>query len=150
MKNNVLFFFLVMVLLLPLSLLAQDWRTNWDDAKSEAEKENKKLILVFSGSDWCIPCIKLEKEVWENSTFNEYAKDNYVLFRADFPKRKKNKLDNITQKRNDMLAAEYNPKGYFPFVVIMDSQGNVRGLLGYEKKSPKDYITRINQFLIEK
>ncbi|MBA23075.1 MAG: thiol-disulfide isomerase [Flavobacteriales bacterium] len=150
MKNNVLFFFLVMVLLLPLSLLAQDWRTNWDDAKSEAEKENKKLILVFSGSDWCIPCIKLEKEVWENSTFNEYAKDNYVLFRADFPKRKKNKLDNITQKRNDMLAAEYNPKGYFPFVVIIDSQGNVRGLLGYEKKSPKDYITRINQFLIEK
>ncbi len=139
-----------MVLLLPLSLLAQDWRTNWDDAKSEAEKENKKLILVFSGSDWCIPCIKLEKEVWENSTFNEYAKDNYVLFRADFPKRKKNKLDNITQKRNDMLAAEYNPKGYFPFVVIIDSQGNVRGLLGYEKKSPKDYITRINQFLIEK
>ena len=99
-----------MVLLLPLSLLAQDWRTNWDDAKSEAEKENKKLILVFSGSDWCIPCIKLEKEVWENSTFNEYAKDNYVLFRADFPK----------------------------------------SLLGYEKKSPKDYITRINQFLIEK
>jgi thioredoxin-related protein len=150
MKNNVLFFFLVMVLLLPLSLFAQDWRTNWDDAKSEAEKENKKLILVFSGSDWCIPCIKLEKEVWENSTFNEYAKDNYVLFRADFPKRKKNKLDNITQKRNDMLAAEYNPKGYFPFVVIIDSQGNVRGLLGYEKKSPKDYITRINQFLIEK
>jgi thioredoxin-related protein len=150
MKNNVLFFFLVMVLLLPLSLLAQDWRTNWDDAKSEAEKENKKLILVFSGSDWCIPCIKLEKEVWENSTFNEYAKENYVLFRADFPKRKKNKLDNITQKRNDMLAAEYNPKGYFPFVVIIDSQGNVRGLLGYEKKSPKDYITRINQFLIEK
>ena len=139
-----------MVLLLPLSLFAQDWRTNWDDAKSEAEKENKKLILVFSGSDWCIPCIKLEKEVWENSTFNEYAKDNYVLFRADFPKRKKNKLDNITQKRNDMLAAEYNPKGYFPFVVIIDSQGNVRGLLGYEKKSPKDYITRINQFLIEK
>ena len=139
-----------MVLLLPLSLLAQDWRTNWDDAKSEAEKENKKLILVFSGSDWCIPCIKLEKEVWENSTFNEYAKDNYVLFRADFPKRKKNKLDNITQKRNDMLAAEYNPKGYFPFVVIIDSQGNVRCLLGYEKKSPKDYITRINQFLIEK
>ena len=135
-----------MVLLLPLSLLAQDWRTNWDDAKLEAEKENKKLILVFSGSDWCIPCIKLEKEVWENSTFNEYAKDNYVLFRADFPKRKKNKLDNVTQKRNDMLAAEYNPKGYFPFVVIMDSQGNVRGLLGYEKKSPKDYITRINQF----
>ena len=143
MKKNGLFF---LILLLSSGLLAQDWRTNWDDAKSEAEKGNKKLILVFSGSDWCIPCIKLEKEIWINSTFNEYAKDNYVLFRADFPKRKKNKLDNFTQKRNAMLAAEYNPKGYFPFVVIMDSQGNVRGFLGYEKTSPKDYITEINQF----
>tara|TARA_B100000767_G_scaffold275734_1_gene314816 strand:- start:1269 stop:1709 length:441 start_codon:yes stop_codon:yes gene_type:complete len=145
LKKNDLFLLLGLALLLPSSLLSQDWRTNWEDAKSEAEIGNKKLILVFSGSDWCIPCIKLEKEIWINSTFNEYAKDNYVLFRADFPKRKKNKLDNVTQKRNDLLAAHYNPKGYFPFVVIMDSKGNVSGFLGFEKTSPKDYITRINQ-----
>jgi thioredoxin-related protein len=146
MKNKILFLFYVLVILIPFNLLAQDWRTNWDAAKVEAKKENKKLILVFSGSDWCIPCIKLEKEIWKDPTFNEYAKKNYILFRADFPKRKKNKLDNSIQKRNDMLAIEYNPNGYFPLVVVIDSNENVLGRLGYEKTPPKDYISRINQF----
>lgn len=146
MKKKVLFFFYGLVIMMPFNLLAQDWRTNWDEAKVEAKKENKKLILVFSGSDWCIPCIKLEKEIWKDPGFNDYAKKNYILFRADFPKRKKNKLDDSIQKRNAMLAIEYNPNGYFPLVVVMDSNENVLGRLGYEKTPPKDYISRINQF----
>ena len=58
-------------------------------AKEKAFKEHKKLLLVFSGSDWCIPCIRLEKEVWQDSIFLAYAKENLVLYRADFPKRKR-------------------------------------------------------------
>ena len=127
------------------SLFAQEWRTDWDTAKVEAEKANKKLILVFSGSDWCIPCIKLEKEIWENSSFIQYAEQHYVLFRADFPKRKKNKLPETIQQLNDRLASEYNPKGYFPLVVVLDTQGKVKGQLGYEKLTPEAYIALIEQ-----
>ena len=126
-------------------LSAQEWRTDWDTAKVEAEQANKKLILVFSGSDWCIPCIKLEKEIWENSSFIQYAEQHYVLFRADFPKRKKNKLPETIQQLNDRLASEYNPKGYFPLVVVLDTQGKVRGQLGYEKLTPEAYIALIEQ-----
>ena len=126
-------------------LSAQEWRTDWDTAKVEAEQANKKLILVFSGSDWCIPCIKLEKEIWENSSFIQYAEQHYVLFRADFPKRKKNKLPETIQQLNDRLASEYNPKGYFPLVVVLDAQGKVKGQLGYEKLTPKSYISLIEQ-----
>jgi thioredoxin-related protein len=126
-------------------LSAQEWRTDWDTAKVEAEQANKKLILVFSGSDWCIPCIKLEKEIWENSSFIQYAEQHYVLFRADFPKRKKNKLPETIQQLNDRLASEYNPKGYFPLVVVLDTQGKVKGQLGYEKLSPEAYIALIEQ-----
>jgi thioredoxin-related protein len=126
-------------------LSAQEWRTDWDTAKVEAEQANKKLILVFSGSDWCIPCIKLEKEIWENSSFIQYAEQHYVLFRADFPKRKKNKLPETIQQLNDRLASEYNPKGYFPLVVVLDSKGKVKGQLGYEKLSPEAYIALIEQ-----
>ena len=111
----------------------------------EAEQANKKLILVFSGSDWCIPCIKLEKEIWENSSFIQYAEQHYVLFRADFPKRKKNKLPETIQQLNDRLASEYNPKGYFPLVVVLDTQGKVKGQLGYEKLTPEAYIALIEQ-----
>ena len=126
-------------------LSAQEWRTDWDTAKVEAEQANKKLILVFSGSDWCIPCIKLEKEIWENSSFIQYAEQHYVLFRADFPKRKKNKLPETIQQLNDRLASEYNPKGYFPLVVVLDTQGKVKGQLGYEKSTPEAYIALIEQ-----
>ena len=127
------------------SLFAQEWRTDWDTAKVEAEQANKKLILVFSGSDWCIPCIKLEKEIWENPSFYQYAQQHYVLFRADFPKRKKNKLPETIQQLNDSLASEYNPKGYFPLIVVLNSKGKVKGQLGYEKVTPEDYIGLIEQ-----
>ena len=126
-------------------LSAQEWRTDWDTAKVEAEQANKKLILVFSGSDWCIPCIKLEKEIWENSSFIQYAEQHYVLFRADFPKRKKNTLPETIQQLNDRLASEYNPKGYFPLVVVLDAKGKVKGQLGYEKLTPEAYIALIEQ-----
>ena len=126
-------------------LSAQEWRTDWDAAMEEAEQANKKIILVFSGSDWCIPCIKLEKEIWENSSFIQYAEQHYVLFRADFPKRKKNKLPETIQQLNDRLASEYNPKGYFPLVVVLDTQGKVKGQLGYEKLTPEAYIALIEQ-----
>lgn len=140
--------FLLIVFILSLNtarLSAQDWRTDWDIAKVEAEQANKKLILVFSGSDWCIPCIKLEKEIWESPSFTQYAEQYYVLFRADFPKRKKNKLPEKIQKLNDRLASEYNSKGYFPLVVVLDTKGKVKGQLGYEKLTPEAYIALIEQ-----
>ena len=141
-------YFLLIVFILSLNtarLSAQDWRTDWDIARVEAEQANKKLILVFSGSDWCIPCIKLEKEIWESSSFTQYAEQYYVLFRADFPKRKKNKLPETIQKLNDRLASEYNSKGYFPLVVVLDAKGKVKGQLGYEKLTPEAYIALIEQ-----
>jgi thioredoxin-related protein len=140
--------FLLIVFILSLNtarLSAQDWRTDWDIAKVEAEQANKKLILVFSGSDWCIPCIKLEKEIWESPSFTQYAEQYYVLFRADFPKRKKNKLPETIQKLNDRLASEYNSKGYFPLVVVLGAKGKVKGQLGYEKLTPEAYIALIEQ-----
>ena len=140
--------FLLIVFILSLNtarLSAQYWRTDWDIARVEAEQANKKLILVFSGSDWCIPCIKLEKEIWESSSFTQYAEQYYVLFRADFPKRKKNKLPEMIQKLNDRLASKYNSKGYFPLVVVLDAKGKVKGQLGYEKLTPEAYIALIEQ-----
>jgi|TARA_B110000967_G_scaffold10249_1_gene10178 thioredoxin-related protein len=145
MRKYALITILFVLIMNTARLSAQEWRTDWDTAKVEAEQANKKLILVFSGSDWCIPCIKLEKEIWENSSFIQYAEQHYVLFRADFPKRKKNKLPETIQQLNDRLASEYNPKGYFPLVVVLDTQGKVKGQLGYEKLTPEAYIALIEQ-----
>ena len=118
-------------------LLAQDWKTDFTVAKKEAAKENKPIILVFQGSDWCAPCIKLDKEIWSTEEFKDYAQKNYVMLKADFPRKNKNTLSPEQQEKNNKLAEMYNSNGYFPFVVVLDKSGKVLGQAGYQKSEVK-------------
>lgn len=106
----------------------------------------KKILLVFQGSDWCAPCIKMEHNVWSQEAFKSYAKEHFILLKADFPKRKNNRLEVAQQEHNDALAEQYNPQGIFPLVVIMDQDGKVIGKTGYKKYDAKTYIEHIQQF----
>jgi thioredoxin-related protein len=135
-----------MVMLTSVSF-SQDWITDFQTAKSIAKKENKAIVLVFQGSDWCAPCMKLEREIWSTETFKKYAKDHFVMLQADFPRRKKNALPNEQQEKNNMLFEKYNKNGYFPFVVILDANGNVLGETGYEKTTPQQYINKLESFI---
>jgi len=128
------------------SVNAQDWITDFENAKALATKENKTIILVFQGSDWCAPCIKLDKEVWSTEEFQSYAKDNFVMLQADFPKRKKNALSEQQQAHNNNLAEIFNKNGYFPYVVVLDSDGNELGAIGYKKTTPSAYIKTLESF----
>ena len=133
-------------LLVVTSGFSQNWLTDFETAKQTANEENKKIILVFSGSDWCAPCIKLESEIWESEEFKAYSSENYVLLRADFPRRKKNALSKQLQEHNNHLAATYNQNGYFPLVVVLDAQGKTLGETGYIKTTPKNYINTLESF----
>lgn len=126
---------------------AQEWNLDLNDAMKIAQDSNKPIILVFSGSDWCSPCIKLEKEIWESTEFQVYAKEHYVMVRADFPKRKSNKLSDEQEAINAQLAEKYNSDGYFPLVVVMDKNALVLGKTGYKKLSPNEYIEHLNSFI---
>ncbi|MDY8134891.1 thioredoxin family protein [Aquimarina sp. 2201CG5-10] len=128
------------------SLTAQEWHTNIDEAKSKAATSQHNIILVFQGSDWCAPCIKLDKEVWSTSEFKTYAKEHFVMLQADFPRRKKNKLNKEQQDHNNALAETYNKNGYFPFVVVLDKNGKILGQTGYKKMPPSGYIKLLESF----
>lgn len=69
--------------------MAQNWMTDFELAKEKANQENRNIVLVFAGSDWCAPCIKLEKEIWQSEEFKKYSDNNYILLKADFPRQKK-------------------------------------------------------------
>lgn len=125
---------------------AQDWKVNFEDAKTTSQENNQKIILVFSGSDWCAPCMKLEREIWNTTEFQDYAKDHFVLLKADFPRRKKNALTKQQQEQNNLLAETYNKEGYFPLVVVLDKNENVLGKTGYKKATPQDFIKLLNSF----
>ena len=126
--------------------IAQEWQTDINVAKEIANKENMPIILVFQGSDWCAPCIKLDREIWSTDTFKKYAKEHYVMLKADFPRRKKNTLSETQTKKNAQLAEKYNKQGFFPFVVVLDSSGKVLGESSYKKTTPENYIKELNAF----
>lgn len=105
--------------------LSFSWETDLGIAKQKAKQEHKYILLNFSGSDWCGPCIRMHKEVFDNDVFKLYADSNLVLVNADFPRLKKNQLSKEQQKKNDQLADKYNSKGSFPLTLLLDAEGKV-------------------------
>ena len=101
------------------------WQGDFKSAEDQAAKENKFVLVNFSGSDWCIPCMRLRKEILESAVFENYAKDHLVLVRADFPRQKKNQLEAAQVKRNEALADKYNSEGSFPLTLLIDKNGKV-------------------------
>ncbi|MGO4821753.1 MULTISPECIES: thioredoxin family protein [unclassified Flavobacterium] len=143
MKNKI-----ALLLLLVASIgYSQNWQTDFNQATTEANAQNKPIVLVFSGSDWCAPCIKLDTNIWQSETFKEYAAKNYILERADFPKKKQNELTAELKKHNQELAEKYNQEGIFPLVVVLDSKGTILGKTTYKNVSPNEYIEILNSFL---
>jgi thioredoxin-related protein len=139
-------YFIFAFVLVSIQAFSQEWQTDIEDSKQLASAENKVIILVFQGSDWCGPCMKLDREIWSTKEFQDLAEDKLVMLKADFPRRKKNKLSDEQQKHNNQLAEKYNSNGYFPFVIILDSKGNELGSMGYEKSTPKDYFKKLIAF----
>ena len=106
-------------------LSSTSWQTDFESAKTQARSENKLILLNFSGSDWCGPCIRLHKEIFDDETFSSYADQNLVLVNADFPRLKKNMLSKDQQQKNEALADLYDREGAFPLTLLVNAQGKV-------------------------
>lgn len=109
-----------------LLLMSQPvWLTDFDKAKATAVQQHHCILLNFSGSDWCVPCIRLKKNIFETNEFTTYADSALVLLNADFPRTAKISKQQATH--NEMLAERYNPGGKFPYTLLLDSEGNILG-----------------------
>lgn len=107
----------------------------------EQSKTEKKLLLMnFTGSDWCPPCKRMEKEIFSEDTFKDYAKDNLVLLKLDFPNKKPQSDALIAQ--NEALAKKFGIRG-FPTILVMDENGELVGKLGYTKGGAPEFIKQI-------
>ena len=136
--------FVVIVFLTTTGLVsAADWQTDYAKALQTAKAGNKRVLLDFTGSDWCGPCIQLNKRVFSRPEFIDYARKNLVLVEIDYPQRKKQPATLV--KQNERLATEYGieEKGY-PTLVLLDPAGKiVRELNGYDGENAADIIAWI-------
>ena len=125
------------------------WSGDFDSAKTEAAQQHKLILVNFSGSDWCGPCIRLRKEILESATFESYASDHLVLVRADFPRQKKNQLSKDQVKLNEALADKYNSEGKFPYTLLVDETGKVLFQWdGFPDESPDQFVSQIDQIVL--
>lgn len=119
------------------------WITNLEEGIEFAKKENKAVLALFTGSDWCPPCKKLHHDVMESKEFLDYAKDNLVLVLLDFPRRPQNKLEPTQAQYNNQLKRKYRISG-FPSVLMLNGDGKETDrFVGYR---PTDIQTTLNKY----
>lgn len=104
------------------------WHTNLDKAQSIAQKEKKPILIFFTGSDWCAPCIGLKKDFFETEEFAKRA-EGMVLVMIDYPRRR----DILSAEQlayNKTIVGKFNKAKTFPKVVMLNSKAKEIGMLG--------------------
>jgi protein disulfide-isomerase len=122
---------------------AADWQTDYGKALEMAKSQNKQVLLDFTGSDWCGPCIELRKRVFSRPDFGAYADKNLILVEIDYPQRKKQSPE--LKQQNEKLSRQYgiDEKG-FPTIVLLDPNGKaVREFTGYDGETTAGLIAWI-------
>lgn len=112
------------LLFLGFFLSSFGWQTDYEAAKAQAKKEQKTILLNFSGSDWNGPCKRLRKGLFSDTAFLHYAEAHLILVNIDFPKN----MSTITEaqnRANEALADKYNPEGEFPYTLLLDKDENI-------------------------
>ena len=123
------------------------WLADFDAAQAQARAEDRILLINFTGSDWCPPCIMLHRQVFSQPEFADYAAKHLVLLEVDFPH---GKAPSDAQKMaNGKLADRFGIDG-FPTVVLLDSSGKKIGELGYMPGGPKAFIAALEKLRTDK
>lgn len=105
-------------------LVAQEspgWTADLAAAQTRAAREGHDLLLVFTGSDWCRPCIQLHDEVWSKPAFIEAASRHWELVVIDHPQGK-DVIDAPTRARNEALRTRFAVNSW-PTVFLADAEG---------------------------
>ena len=117
------YFFLAVVLLWPLGW-SQPMKLvhteDMDEALSLARAQGKVVLVDFTGSDWCSPCIMLHHQVLETEVFKEFAADKMVLLTLDYPRIKPQ--DPKVKEANEKLMEKFKIES-FPTVILLDADG---------------------------
>ena len=123
-----------------------DWKTDYPASLADAKKQNKLVLLDFTGSDWCGYCKLLDQEVFPTTAFRSFARGNFVCVTLDFPRT--TQLPPDLAKQNNDLQGKYKVGG-FPCLIIVDSTGKELGrATGYNPGSgPEHVISELKPFL---
>ncbi|MCE5279719.1 MAG: thioredoxin family protein [Planctomycetaceae bacterium] len=120
------------------------WLEDFEAAKAAAAASGKPMLVDFTGSDWCGWCIKLDNEVFSKPAFEAYARENLILVKLDFPKRKE--LPAAIKSQNESLSRQYGVRG-FPTILLVSPDGGVIARTGYRPGGAESYVEHLKTLL---
>ena len=129
---------------LPLASTPAGWTDSLKVAITRAKAENKYIMALFTGSDWCEYCSLLDKEVFSTPEFKEWAAKNVIKLYLDFPK-----YHSLPEKISAQNVAIFQRLGVegFPTAVFFTSQGQPLTSLGYLPGGGANWIKQIEMLL---
>jgi thiamine biosynthesis lipoprotein len=119
--------------------------TSPQEAFEWANAKNKPVLLVFEGSDWCLPCIRLDRSILSTDSFIHFANEHLVVLKADFPQRKK--IDPLLSKQYERFAEMYNKEGVFPKMILITPDQKELGTIKTNYAKPEQLIEKLKQEL---
>lgn len=123
---------------------SEGWLNDFEAAKEKAAAEGKPMLVDFTGSDWCIWCIRLKDEVFSQTAFQDFAEEELVLVELDFPRGKEQSAD--LRAQNEALAGQYGIRG-FPTVLVLSPEGELIERTGYRRGGAEAYVDHIEEIL---
>ncbi len=116
------------------------WHRDYASARNEAKLEGKKLLIVFTGTDWIEICTKFYDEILGEPAFIDAVSEKFALLKLEFPKDNRLPREEAVQKA--LLREAYRVRG-FPTVVLTDAEGRPFGVNGYQPLKPQEYAGQI-------
>lgn len=120
------------------------WLHSFEEAAKASKESGKPILIDFTGSDWCIFCIKLRDEVFSTEPFRQWAAAKVVLLEIDFPRNFD--LDPVRMAEYEELANRFSVSA-FPTITMVASNGDVLGQLGYAEGGPKVWLAQADAVL---
>lgn len=119
------------------------WETDLAKAQTQAKSQHKLLFINFTGSDWCGYCIRMDRDVFSQPQFKDYATKNLVLLEIDFPRMKPQA--STLRDQNRKLAGEYSIEGFPTFIVLDENGKKVWASEGYLPGGPEALVAELEK-----
>ena len=103
-------------------LVAAEWLTDFEKAKAESLKTKRPIYILFTNSD-AAPDRSLDRTIFSQRKFQDYADKKLVLMKVDFPVAVHLQPKSLSQQ-NKELRTEYGIS-ILPTALLLDANGKI-------------------------
>lgn len=123
-----------------------EWHVWSREALDQAQEADKPILALFTGSDWCAPCIQQESRVFDTEEFQQWAPENVVLLKLDYPRQKEQSEE--MEEHHQNLLEHFQVRG-FPTMVVLTPGGQETERFNYTGSDAEGWIERVEPMVDE-